>query len=55
MPEDVLSKIKDNIYNSIIHGFYCITYIEYMVAGKTFLEYINLFLPNGCQKNGKII
>ena len=35
-------------------GFYCITFIEYILAGKTLLEYTNLFSPND-YKNNKII
>ena len=36
-------------------GFYCIALIEYMFAGKTFLDYINLFSPNNCKMKNKII
>ena len=36
-------------------GFYSIAFIEYMVAGKTLLDYTNLFPPNNCKKNDKII
>ena len=36
-------------------GFSCIAFIEYMIAGKTFLDYINLFSPNNCKKNDRII
>ena len=35
--------------------FYCIAFIEHMIAGKTLLYYTNLFSPNGYQKNDKII
>ena len=35
--------------------FYCIAFIEYMLAGKTFLNYTNLFSPNDYKKNDKII
>ena len=44
-------RISDN--NSIMCGFYCITLIEYMLAGKTLLNYTNLFFPNDFKKNGK--
>ena len=40
---------------SIICGFYCIDFIEYMLAGKTLLDYTNLFSPNAYKKNDKII
>ena len=48
---EVLKKIKDksithNIFRiqdneSIMCGFYCIAFIEYMVAGKSLLDYTN--------------
>ena len=41
--------------DSIMCGFYCITVIEYMIAGKNLLDYTNLFSPNDYQKNDKII
>ena len=36
-------------------GFYCIAFIENMLAGKTLLDYTNLFSPNDYKKNDKII
>ena len=36
-------------------GFYCIAFIEYMLAGKTLLNYTNLFSPNNYKKNDKVI
>ena len=36
-------------------GFYCIAFIESMLAGKTLLDYTNLFSLNDKEKNGKII
>ena len=35
--------------------FYCIVFIEYMIAGKTLLDYTNLFSPNDYKNSGKII
>ena len=32
--------------NSIMCGFYCIAFIEYMLAGKPLLDYTNLFSLN---------
>ena len=46
-------KIQDN--KSIMCGFYCIAFIEYILAGKTLLDYTNLFSPNAYKKNDKII
>ena len=43
-------------YNeSIMCGFYCIAFTEYMIAGKALLDYTNLFSPNDYKKNEKII
>ena len=61
IPQEVLNKIKDksithNIFTiqdneSIMFGFYCIAFTEYMLAGKTLLDYTNLFSPNDYKKN----
>ena len=39
----------------LLCGFYCITFIEYILAGKALLDYTNLFSLNGYKKNDKII
>ena len=54
IPQEVLNKIKVksltlNIFRmqdgeSIMCGFYCIAFIQCMLAGKTLLDYTNLFL-----------
>ena len=36
-------------------GFYCIAIKEYILAGKTLLDYTDLFSPNDYKKNDKII
>ena len=36
-------------------GFYCIAFMEHMIAGKTLLDYINLFCPNDYQNNEKVM
>ena len=46
-------RVQDN--DSIMCEFYCIAFIEYMLAGKTLLDYTNLFSPNEYKKNDKII
>ena len=60
IPQEVLKKIKDkSITHSIFQvqsddfimcGFYYIAFIEYMIAGKTLLDYTSLFAPNDYQK-----
>ena len=52
--------IKTNIfrvqeYNSIMCGYFCIGFIDFMLAGKTLTEYTNLFSPNNFNKNDDII
>ena len=48
--------IKSNIfrlqaYDSIMCGYYCIEFINYMLKCKTLLDYTNLFFPNDFKKN----
>ena len=52
--------IKTNIfkiraYDSIMFGYFCIGFIDFMFAGKTLTEYANLFSPNNFKKNDDII
>ena len=54
------NKIKSNIfriqaYNSIISRYFCIEFINYMLKGKTLLDYTNLFSPSDFKKNDQII
>ena len=42
-------------YDSIMCGYYCIEFINYMLKGKTLLDYTNLFSPNDFKKNVQII
>ena len=63
--QEVLSKIKDKFITHkifriqdddfIICGFYCIVFIEYMLAEQTLLEYTSFFSPNIYKKNDKIM
>ena len=53
-------KIKANIfriqaYISIMCGYFCIEFINYMLKGKTLLDYTNLFSPNDFKKNNRAI
>ena len=40
---------------SITCEFYCFAFIDYMLSGKTLLDYTNLFSPHGYKMNDKII
>ena len=55
-----LECIKSNIfriqaYDSIMCGYFCIEFINYMLKGKTLLDYTNLFSPNDFKKNDQVI
>ena len=52
--------IKTNIfriqaYDSIMCGYFCFRFIDFIPAGKTFTEFKNLFSPNNFKKNDDII
>ena len=40
-------------YDSIMCGYFCIGFIDFMLKGKSLLEYTNLFSPNEYKKNDK--
>ena len=42
-------------YNLIMWEYVCIGFINFMLQGKSFLDYKNLFSPNEYKKNDKII
>ena len=52
--------IKTNIFriqahDSIMCGYFCIGFIDFMFKGKTLIEYTNLFSANNFKKNDDII
>ena len=52
--------IKTNIfrkeaYDSIICAYFCIGFIDFMLAGKTLIEFRNLLSPVNFKKNDNII
>ena len=56
----VRNDIKSNIfriqaYDSIMCGYFCIEFINYMLKGKTLLDYTNLFSPNDFKKNVELL
>ena len=42
-------------YESIMCGYFCIGFINYMFKGKTVTDHTNLFSPNNFKKNDDII
>ena len=64
IPKEINKFINDNIesnifriqaYDSIMCGYFCIESINYMLKGKTLLDYPNLFSPNEFKKNDQVI
>ena len=54
------NNIKSNIfrihaYDTIMCGYFCIKFINYMLKRKTLLDYTNLFSPNDFKKNDRLI
>ena len=52
--------VKTNIYrilanDLIMSGYFCNGFINFMLKGKSLLDYTNLFSPNKYEKNDKII
>ena len=52
--------IKTNIfriqaYDSVMRGYFCIGFIDFMFKRKTLTEYTSLFSPNNFAKNDGII
>ena len=42
-------------YDSIMCRYFCISFIDFMLAGKTLTEFTNLFSPNNFKKNDDIV
>ena len=54
------NNIKTNIfrvqaYNSIMCGYFCIGFIDFIFSGKTLIDFTNMFSPYDFEKNVKII
>ena len=57
---DRSSSITTNIfriqaYDLMMCGYFCIRFINFMLAGKTLTEFTNIFSPNSSKKNDDII
>ena len=54
--KDIISNIfKLQPYDSIMCGYFRIAFIDFMFAGKTLLQFTNLFLPYDFKKKDKIV
>ena len=43
------------VYDSTMCWYFCIGFMDFMLEGKSLLEYKNLFPLNECEKNDKIM
>ena len=50
----VTNVFRIQTYNSIMRGYFCIAFIDFMLKGKSLLDYTNLFSPNDYETNDKI-
>ena len=42
-------------YDSVMCGYFCVGFINYMFMGKSLTDYTNLLSPNNFKKNDNII
>ena len=42
-------------YDSVLCGYFCIGFINFMFKGKSLTDYTNIFSPNNFKKNDDII
>ena len=51
----ITNVLRIQAYDSIMCGYFCIGFIDFVLKGKTLTEYPNLFSPNDFKKNDDII
>ena len=56
MNKNIITNIyRIQAYNSIMCGYFCIGFNDFILKGKSLLDYTNLFSPNHYEKNDEII
>ena len=53
--KNITANIATHSVDLIVCGYFCIGFIEFMWKIRNFLKYTNLFSPNDCERNDKII
>ena len=51
----IVNIFRIQAYDSIMCGYFCIGFINFMFKGRSLTAYTNLFSPNNFRKNDKII
>ena len=64
IPKEIKRFVKNNIktnifriqaYDSVMCGYFCIGFIDFMFKGKTLTEYTKRFSPNNFENNDDLI
>ena len=50
----IINIYRIQAYNSIMCGYFCIVFIDFIIKGKSLLEYTSLCFPNEYENNIKI-
>ena len=53
--KNIIDIYRIGAYNSMMCGYFCIGFIDFMLKGQSLFDYKNLFSPNVYEKNDKII
>ena len=54
--KNIITRIyRIQAYDSTMCGYFCILFFDFMLKGKSLLDYTDLFSPNEFEKNDKII
>ena len=54
--KDIIASIyRIQSYDSIMCGYYCIGFTDYMLKGNSLTDFTSLFSPNNLKKNDDII
>ena len=51
----IINVYRIQAFDSIMCGYSCIGFIDFMLKSESLLEHTNLFSPNGYEKNNKTI
>ena len=55
LKKNISNIFRIQAYDSIICGYFCIGFIDFMFKGKSLTDYTNLFSPNDFKRNDDII
>ena len=52
---NIINIYRVQAYDLIMCGYFCIGFIDFMVKGKSLVDYAHLFSSDDCEKNDKTI